>query len=102
MPEDISPRQLAAIEYDIRKKAKRRVFARVGLTWHAVVFAMANLAMYAINQRYSPGVAWFVWPLAGWGAALGLHAFATLSGGPMTEGMIQAEITRERQRRGLA
>jgi hypothetical protein len=102
MPEDISPRQLAAIEHDIRTKAKRHVRARVGLAWHCVVFAMANVAMFEINQRYSPSVAWFVWPLAGWGAALALHAFATLSSGAMTEGMIQAEIARERERRGLA
>jgi hypothetical protein len=94
--------EAAAIERRIREKATRRVYARIGLMWHAAVFAMANLAMYAINMRYSPTVAWFVWPLAGWGAALAMHAFATFSSGGMTEEMIQTQIQREKQRRGLA
>jgi hypothetical protein len=101
MPRE-SSRESAAIERSIRRKATRRVFARVGLMWHASVFAMANLAMYAINQRYSPTVAWFVWPLGAWGAALAMHAFATFSSGGMTEEMIQAQIQREKERRGLA
>jgi hypothetical protein len=92
----------AAIEQRIRRKATRRVYARVGLMWHAGVFAMANAAMYAIDERYTPTVAWFVWPLAAWGVALALHAFATFSAAGMTEDMIQAQIQREKHRRGLA
>lgn len=99
---DAPSRDLASIERDIRAKARRRVFARVGLAWHAVVFAMGNLAMFAINQRYSPSVVWFVWPLAAWGSGLALHAFATLSAGGMTESWIEAEIARERARRGIS
>lgn len=92
----------AAIEQSIRRKATRRVYARVGLMWHAGVFAMANVAMYEIDQRYTPTVGWFVWPLAAWGVALAMHAFATFSAAGMTEDMIQAQIQREKQRRGLA
>jgi hypothetical protein len=92
----------AAIERSIRRKATRRVYARVGLMWHAGVFAMANAAMYAIDQRYTPTVSWFVWPLAGWGVALALHAFATFSAAGMTEEMIQTQIQREKQRRSVA
>lgn len=91
-----------AIERSIRQKATRRVYARVGFMWHLAVFAMANVAMFAIDQRYSPTVTWFVWPLAAWGAGLALHAFATFSSGGMTEDMIQAEVRREKERRGLA
>jgi hypothetical protein len=98
--EDVSA--VADIERSIRRKATRRVYARVGLMWHAGVFAMANAAMYAINERYSPTVAWFVWPLAAWGAALAMHAFATFASAGMTEEMIRAQIEREKQRRGLA
>jgi multidrug efflux pump subunit AcrB len=94
--------ETTAIERRIRKKATRRVYARIGLMWHAAVFLMANVAMYAINQRYTPTATWFVWPLAGWGAALAMHAFATFSSGGMTEEMIQLQIQREKQRRGLA
>jgi hypothetical protein len=94
--------ETATIERSIRAKARRRVYARIGLTWHVVVFLMANAAMIAINERYSPTVTWFVWPLAAWGAGLAMHAFATFSSGGMTEEMIQAQIQREKQRRGLA
>jgi 2TM domain len=92
----------ADIEQRVRRRATRRVYARVGLMWHAGVFAMANTAMYAIDERYTPMVAWFVWPLAAWGVALALHAFATFSAAGMTEDMIQAQIQREKHRRGLA
>jgi multidrug efflux pump subunit AcrB len=94
--------EAAAIERRIREKSIRRVHSRIGLMWHVAVFVMANVAMYAINQRYSPTVTWFVWPLAAWGAGLAMHAFATLSAGGMTEAMIQAEIQREKQRRSVA
>jgi hypothetical protein len=96
------PREIEAIERDIRAKAKHRVRSRVGLMWHFAVFVMANVAMFEINQRYSPAVTWFVWPLAAWGAGLAMHAFATLSSGGLTESMVEAEIARERLRRGLA
>jgi 2TM domain len=96
---DLPANDLARIEHDIRARAKRRVRSRMGLAWHFVVFVIANVAMFEINQRYSPTVGWFVWPLAAWGTGLALHAFATLSSGGMTESMIQAEIARERVRR---
>jgi hypothetical protein len=93
--------ELTTIERRIRRKASRRVHARIGLMWHFAVFVMANVAAYAINQRYSPTVTWYVWPLAAWGIGLALHAFATLSSGGMTEDMIRAQVDREKERRGL-
>lgn len=101
MPEE-GVSDAAAIERSVRRKATRRVYARIGLMWHAGVFVMANLAMYAIDQRYSPSVDWFVWPLAAWGVALAMHAFATFASAGMTEDMIQVQIRREKRRRGLA
>jgi hypothetical protein len=89
------------IEQSIRAKAKRRVRKKLAFYWHFVVFVLANAAMTAINLRHSPGYNWFVWPLAGWGAALALHGFATFQGGGLTEGMIEAEVQRELARRGL-
>lgn len=66
-----------------------------------MVFAMANIALAAIHLHYNPGRMWFVWPLSGWGAGLLMHAFATFQGRGLTEDMVQAEIQRELQRRGL-
>jgi hypothetical protein len=89
------------IEQSIRQKAVSRVRKKLGLYWHFAVFVMANAAMIAINLAYSPETRWFVWPLAGWGVALVLHAFATFQGGGMSESMIEAEVQREMQKRGL-
>jgi hypothetical protein len=90
------------IERRIRRLARRRVGSKVGFIWHVAVFVMANLTMFAIDERYSPGTSWFLWPLFGWGAGLLFHALAVLSGTGMTEEMIRDEIARERRRRGLA
>src|SRR5436190_24226602 len=93
--------QRTRIEQNIRAKAKRRVRMKLGFYWHFVVFVLANGAMIAINLQHSPGNDWFVWPLAGWGAALALHGFATFSGSGLTEDMIEAEVQRELARRAL-
>jgi hypothetical protein len=90
------------IEQSIRHKAQGRVRRKLGFYWHAVVFALANAAMLAINLQHSPGYLWFVWPLCGWGAALALHGFATFQGAGMSEAMIEAEVQRELSKRGLA
>jgi hypothetical protein len=92
----------STIERRIRRKATRRVRARVGLMWHFAVFVMVNAAAYAINQRYTPTVTWFVWLLAGWGVGLAMHAFATLSSGGLTEDMIRIQVQKEKERRGLS
>jgi 2TM domain len=98
----VDPKERARIEAEIRHKAQRRVRNKVGLMWHAMVFAMANGAMIAINMNYSPNTLWYVWPLGGWGAALLMHAFAVFQGTSISSDMVEAEVQRELQRRGLA
>ncbi|HEX2675487.1 MAG TPA: 2TM domain-containing protein [Polyangiales bacterium] len=89
------------VAHEVRGKARRRVYGRVGFMYHFIVFAMANTAMYQINLHYSPQTLWFVWPLCGWGAALLMHATATFLTQGATDDMIEAEIQRELARRGL-
>lgn len=96
-----NPVDMQAIERQIRAKATRRVHAKIGLMWHFAVFVMANVAMFEIDEHYTPTLHWFVWPLSAWSIGLLLHAFGALSGGGLSEDMIRAEIERERQRRGL-
>jgi len=98
----MSDEEREKIMREVRAKAKARVARRVGFMWHAAVFAMAQVAMFAINMNYSPDTTWFVWPLAGWGAALLMHAFATFQGQGMNEDMVEAEIERELRKRGIA
>ena len=89
------------IERDVRGKARRRVYGRIGFIWHLMVFLMAIGAMLAINLHYSPQTMWFVWPLGGWGVALLMHATAVFLTAGSTEQMIDAEVARELARRGV-
>ncbi len=87
------------IEREVRGKARRRVYGRIGFAYHFIVFLMANGAMYAINMQYSPETRWFIWPLCGWGAALLMHATGVFLGQGSTDDMIEAEVQRELARR---
>jgi hypothetical protein len=91
-----------AIERKIRAKATRRTRAKLGLVWHFAIFAITNLALFEIDLNYTPTIHWFVWPLCAWTVGLLFHAFGALSGGGLSEDMIQREIEKERRRRGLA
>jgi hypothetical protein len=98
----ITDEQRASIEREVRAKALSRVRRKLGFYWHALIFALVNAAIVAINLHYTPKNIWFVWPLGAWGAALLLQAFATFGSSGLTEDMVQAEIKRELSRRGLA
>lgn len=102
MNSDTTNENRAAIEREVRATARRRVGNRLGLMWHAAVYAMVNVAMLAINLSYTPDTLWFVWPTAAWGAALLLHAFGALQGAGIGERMLHEEVGRELARRGLA
>lgn len=93
--------EVAALRAQIRRDVTRRVRARVGFYWHLAVFIAANLAIVAINLRFSPSYWWFVWPLGGWGFGLAAHAFAIFQVGGGSAAMIEAEIEREFARRGI-
>ncbi|MDB4972260.1 MAG: uncharacterized protein JWN48_601 [Myxococcaceae bacterium] len=87
------------LERRIRAKALSKARARLGFRWHLAVFTMVNVALFAINKAYTPDTQWFIWPLAGWGAALALHAFATFQGPAIDQDAIEAEVQRELARR---
>jgi hypothetical protein len=90
------------IERRIRAKAQKRVRAKVGFYWHFMVFALVNAAAIAINLTQTPKYLWFIWLLAAWSIGLAFHAFATFSSGEMTSAMLEDEIARELERRGIA
>ena len=55
---------------------------------------LVNLALYAINDRFTPSVAWNVWPLAGWGIGLAFHGLAVFflgSGSSLRQRMFEHE-----------
>src|SRR4051812_7799756 len=92
----------AQIEREIRQQVVRRARVKLGFSWHAAIFFMANAAMIAINFRFTPNTLWFVWPLAAWGASLLMHAYAVFGGGSVSEAEIQAQVQAELARRGIS
>ena len=90
------------LERQIRAKALRKARARLGFRWHLTVFLLVNVALYAIDMAFTPHIRWFLWPLGGWGVALGLHAFAVFQGPGIDEDALEAEVQRELSRRVAA
>ena len=54
-------------------KARARAEAKYTFFVHAGVYAAVMVLLVIINPVTSPQVAWFVWPLIGWGFAVALH-----------------------------
>jgi hypothetical protein len=42
---------------------------------HAIVYAIGNSILIAINLLFFPQVLWFVFPLVGWGSGLAIHYY---------------------------
>ncbi|MBI1223864.1 MAG: histidine kinase [Bacteroidetes bacterium] len=55
------------------QKAKKRVKAKKSFYQHLMAYAIVNLFLMALNLVTSPSVAWFVYPLLGWGVGLAFH-----------------------------
>ena len=46
---------------------------------HSSVFVVVNVFLIAIWAAAGMGYFWPIWPILGWGLAVGLHAMATYS-----------------------
>jgi 2TM domain len=55
------------------KQAKQRVEELRGFYIHALVYAIVNFGLFAINMLTSPDNLWFYWPLIGWGIGLTIN-----------------------------
>ena len=60
-------------------RAQKVVQVRRGLYGHAMVYAIANAALFVIDH-FTAGGPWFYWPLIGWGAALVINAVVVFTG----------------------
>jgi hypothetical protein len=65
---------------DLKRIARRRVKARLGLYIHAAVYVAVNSFLALVQSRTTPGVLWSLWPLAGWGVGLAIHGAVVLLG----------------------
>jgi uncharacterized membrane protein len=92
--------QKEALRTQIRAEMQKKRRVREGLNWHLAVFAVVNVLLFVINQMFSPGTQWFVFPLFGWGLGLFFHAFAVTRSGRGNDDL-DAEVERELTRRGV-
>jgi hypothetical protein len=83
--------------HDLDRIARRRASAKLGFLIHASVYFIVNLALFTINDHFTPSYSWFLWPLGGWGIGLAIHGLAVLLAGTVSgirERMVQAERRR--------
>ena len=84
---------------ELRRRAERRVRARIGFRYHAVAYVLVNSGLAAVNLMTSPQVLWFFWPVFGWGIGLAAHGLSVYGHDVAGhERAVQAEM--ERMRRG--
>ncbi len=84
------------MEYaDLVRIARRRAAAKFGFLIHLGVFVTVNALLFVVNQRTSPGVAWFAFPLSGWAVGLAIHGFAVFASvSGLRERMVEGEMRR--------
>jgi len=63
---------------DIKRIARRRVKAKLGLYIHATVYVVVNAFLALVQSQTTPQYAWALWPAAGWGIGLAIHAAVVL------------------------
>ncbi len=71
------------LEEQVPRRVRRRAKAVTGTKFsfyiHLTVFVLVNLLLAGINMAVSPGFFWFLFPLAGWGFGLLIHALVAFS-----------------------
>ena len=88
-------------EDKLRRRAERRVRAKLGFRVHLLVYLMVNGGLVLLNLMTSPSYLWCLWVISGWGIGLTAHGFAVYGNGDVDqEHMVQAEMTRLRRGEG--
>lgn len=83
------------------RTARRRASAKFGFLIHFTVFVAVNAMLFFINQRTTPGLSWFAFPLGGWGIGLTIHGLIVfVRGSGLHELMVAAELRRLEGRHG--
>ncbi len=80
---------------DLLRIARRRAAAKFGFLVHLTVFVAVNVLLYVVNQRTTPAVGWFTFPLGGWAIGLAIHGLAVfLSASGLRERLVADELAR--------
>jgi hypothetical protein len=83
-------------EGKLRRQAKQRVEARMGLLIHLGMYAAVNAGLVLTWWLTKASYPWFVWPLLGWGAGIIGHLLAYFfgPGSPGEQRAIERELRR--------
>jgi hypothetical protein len=84
---------------DLQRIARRRAGAKLGLYIHAAVYVAVNTFLAVVQLQTTPQVHWNLWPLAGWGLGLAIHAAVVLLAGSGVRERMEAEELRRLESR---
>ena len=79
-----------------RERARQRVQARRDFASHVVAYIVINAFLVGAWALTGGGYFWPAWVLAGWGAALVLHAWDAFVRRPITDTDVDTELRRRR------
>lgn len=82
---------------ELDRLARKRAGAKLGWYFHAAVYIVVNLFLFAMSDYGFGQRAWSVKPMLGWGLGLALHGASVWlvgAGGNLRERMVQTERTR--------
>jgi len=79
---------------DQRQAAIQRLGAKQEFRGHLITYLAVNTLLVVVWAATGAGSFWPIWPIAGWGIGLAIHAFAIYGRKPVTEEDIQAEMGR--------
>lgn len=80
---------------DLKRVARRRAGAKLGLYIHASVYVAVNAFLALVQLQTTPQVHWNLWPLAGWGLGLAIHAAVVLLASSGLRERMEAEELRK-------
>jgi hypothetical protein len=82
---------------ELDRLARKRAGAKLGWFFHAAVYTIVNLFLFAMSQYAFGNRSWSLFPLLGWGLGLALHGASVWlvgAGGDLRERMVQKERDR--------
>lgn len=79
-----------------REMAIERLKAKRGFSAHATVYVLVNLMLIVTWAVSGRGYFWPIWPIAGWGIGVAMHAWTVFFSKPITEEDIRREMDRDR------
>jgi hypothetical protein len=87
------------LNQDLKRIARRRAGAKLGLYIHASVYVAVNTFLALVQMQTTPQLHWNLWPLAGWGLGLAIHAALVLLAASGLRAKMEAEELRKLESR---